>query len=254
MDSVKELLSDPNKGLYRAQGALCYLFRHVLLWRNVTQFRWNRLQTLYFEKPHNAKNADRGNLNKALIQDDLTWGSFKKAVDFLNPISAMLTVKLHWRSGSTSSYTIVIDPAEDESDPELNSFDDSEIFDKKKRTASTLARLFRQIVREENFTLERWNACFEEYVRDPINGIEQTPTALKNACASLQRDVTAPRMSWNIFRRGLLVLAPVKEEYILHMRWSNDPNVEGAEDDHSVMIVDPRAARLFMDPKNDKVD
>lgn len=246
MDSVKELLSDPNKGLYRSQGVLCYLFRHVLLWRKVNQFRWNRLQAIYFEKPHNAKNPDRGNLNKALIQDDLTWGSFKKAIDFLNPISARLTLNLTWGSGLTSTYTIVIDPAEDESDPALNTFTEEHVvFEKKKKPASQLARLFRQIVMQENITLERWNASFEEFVKNPMNGIEQTPQAQKAAISSLQRDVTAPRMSWNIFRRGLLVLAPVKEEYILHMRWSNDPNVEGAEDDHSVEINDPFAARRF---------
>lgn len=244
MDSVKDLLSDNNRGQKRARGVLCYLFRSVLLWKKMTWFRWNRLQDIYFNKPHNAKNPDRGNLNKTLIADELTWGSFKKAIDFLNPISATLTVELTWPSGLSSSYTIVIDPAEDESDPALNTFTEEHVvFDKKKRPASQLARLFRQIVSKENITLDRWNACFDQFVKNPMNGIEQTPQAQKAAISSLQRDVTAPRMSWTIFRRGLLVLGPVKETYTLHIRWSDDPNVADAEDSYSLEITDPFAVR-----------
>lgn len=245
MDSVRELLSDSRKGVKRAQGVLCFLFRDALIWRKVDQFSWNRRLRLYFEKPHNRNNPDKGNLNKALIHDDFTWGAFKKAIDFLDPVSATFTVIITWRSGRTSSYTIVIDPAEDESDPALNTFDfqESEVFADHKKPANTLSRLFRRIVSTEGIDVTRWNALFDEYARNPLNGIPQTKRERNSAISALQRDVLDPRMSWTVFRRGLLVLNPVQEEYILTLRWTDDPKVN--EDDitvHNAVIRDPFAS------------
>lgn len=235
---VKELLADPLKGTNRAQGILCYLFRHVLLWRKVNQFTWNKRAKLYFEKPHNKEKADKGNLNKALTHDDFTWSTFKKGIDFLNPVSATLTIQLTWRSGRVSRYPIKIDPAEDEADPQLNTFgsEESDVFHDMKKPANTLARLFRRIVGEEEIDVIRWNALLEEYVRNPLQGIPQTRQEVNSAINALHRDLLAPRMSWNVFRRGLVALGPKQEEYILEMRWSKDPADVSL---HTVTIRDP---------------
>lgn len=244
MDSVRELLSDPQKGIRRSQGVLCYMFRHVLIWQKFNQFAWNKRLNQYFEKPHNRKNPDKGNLNKALCQDDLTWGSFKKAIDFLNPISATLTIILTWQNGRQSTYSIKIDPAEDESDPALNTFDapTSEVFTDLKLPTNHLARLFRRIVSEENIDLTRWNALFEAHVTRPESGIENNRRAQNAAISALQRSVLDPRMTWNVFRKGLIVLNPVEERYVLSIRWTNDPNVGyRSTSEHEVTIRDPFA-------------
>lgn len=251
MDSVKELLADPLKGIRRSQGILCYLFRHVLLWRKVNQFSWNKRLNHYFQKPHNMANPDKGNLNKSLCADDFTWPAFLKAVDFLNPVSAVFTIELTWKSGRVSQYQIVLDPAADESDPALNTFDYeiSEVFTDHKAPANTLARLFRRIVSEEGIDLTRWNALFEEYVTNPINGIPANRREQNAAISSLQRSVLEPRMTWNVFRKGVLILNPVQEDYILTLRWTNDLNVhdEDAVTEHKVTIRDPFATGKLHD-------
>lgn len=223
--TVKELLSDPLKGTNRAQGILCYLFRHVLLWRKVNQFTWNKRADLFFKKPHNHDNQDKGNLNKRLVHDEFTWGTFKQAIDFLNPVGATLTIQLTWKSGRVSRYPIAIDPAEDESDPILNRFDleegeDNGVFNPKKKPANTLARLFRKIVAEEEINATQWAALLEAYAHNPVNGIPQNSREVNQAISSLQRNLTHPRMTWGVFRKGLLVLGPKQEDYILEMRWS----------------------------------
>lgn len=237
--TVAEILSDPQKGTTRAQGILCYLFRHVLLWRKVNMFAWSKRARLFFEKPHNRDNPDKGNLNKSLVQDDFTWGAFKKSVDFLNPYSAVLQVKLTWKSGIVTCHQVVIDPAENEEDQVINSFGNdsySDVFDDKKKPINTLARLFRCIVTELGIDLIRWNALFEEYVNNPLHGIGSSRREKNSAIATLQRDILSQRMSWNVFRRGILVLNPRQEDYILEMKWSKEP------DDftiHQVTIRDP---------------
>lgn len=236
--TVKDLLADPLKGTNKAQGILCYLFRHVLLWRKINQFAWNKRAQLYFEKPHNRDNPDKGNLNKALTQDDFTWGNFKKGIDFLNPVSATLIIRLTWKSGRVSSYAIKIDPAEDEADPALNVFgeEESDVFQDQAKPSNTLARLYRRIISEEGIDITRWNALLEEYAKNPLHGIAQNRRDINSAINALQRDLLTPRMSWNRFRKGILLLNPVKEEYILEMRWTKDLSDTTR---HSVTIHDP---------------
>lgn len=239
INSPNELLSDPQKGTTRAQGILCYLFRHVLLWRRVGIFEWNKRARIYFEKPHNRDRPDKGNLNKALVADDFTWPTFKRAVDFLNPQSAVLVVQLTWKSGRVSKYPIIIDPAEDEADAPVNTFGDddySDVFDTKKKPANTLARLFRRIVTEEKIGVTRWNALFDAYVSNPLHGIPQNRKDKNSTIKTLQRDLLQPRMTWNSFRKGILVLNPEQEDYILELRWSKKRDDSST---HLVTIRDP---------------
>jgi len=251
MDSVKELLSDPLKGQKRAQGILCYLFRNVLLWKEVNMIKWNKRLNLYFQKPHNKdKPVDKGNLNKCLIADDMTWGSFMKAIDFLSPVAATLTIKLTWRDGRMSEYVISLDPAEDESDPKLNTFISKEevgdIFAQQKKPVNTLARLFRYIVRQEQLDVPKWNHLFEEYVKNPLNGVDHNKRDLAATISQLQRSMLDKRMTWNTFRRGLQVLNPIHEQFTLSMRWTNDPRLEKLDPskvvtEHTASYRDPFA-------------
>lgn len=236
--TVKELLSDPLKGTNRAQGVLCYLFRHVLLWRRVNQFTWNKRAKLFFEKPHNREKADMGNLNKTLTADDFTWKSFKKSIDFLNPAEAVLEVHLTWKSGVVSKYAIKIDPTEedDEIETEWEDAPESDVFQKLKKPANTLARLFRHIVAGEQVDMTRWNALLEEYVSNPHRGAYQNRREMVTTISTLQRELLEPTMTWNRFRKGILVLGPVQEDYLLKLRWSKDPNDLSL---HQVTIRDP---------------
>lgn len=222
---VYEMLRDPHKWTHRAQGILCYLFRDVLKWRQVGITSWNQRTRKFFEKPHNKNNQDKGNLNKSLTQDNFTWPAFKKAIDFLNPYKAVLTIQLTWGSGRVSRYPILIDPAIDESeedDPLKDQY--SEVFDDKKKPDATLSRLFRRIVTEEGIDLVKWNKLFEDYVNDPLHGVSKNKRDRSTVVSSLQRDLLSPKMSWNVFRKGVLLLKPVKEDYILEVQWSKDPD------------------------------
>jgi len=236
---VRDLLSDPYKGTTRAKGILCYLFREVLLWRRVNQFTWNKYARIYLKKPHNEEKADKGNLNKKLVQDEMSWGTFKNAVDFLNPVSATLTVRMYWRSGRVSSYSVIIDPAEDETDPALNDLsgkDEGEIFKGKKPPTGTLTRLFHRMVREEGIDSTRWDGLMREYVTREDSGITQNRQEIANAIGNTNRELLSPKMTWNLLRKGLTFLGSKDNEYILTLRWSQD---ETDISTHSIRIRDP---------------
>lgn len=247
MDSVKDLLADPLKGKKHAQGILCYLFREVLLWRKVNYFTWNRLLTMYFEKPHNMVKPDKGNLNKALIADDMNWSAFNKAVDFLNPHEAFLDIKLHWKDGADSTYRVKIDPTDDEANPATNEFNwkDCELFQGTKDPALLMGHLFRHIVTAEGAQHPDikvwWEKLFDDYTKNPANVVGLSQNDINKNVQQLRRTLVDPRLSWNGFRRGLHLLRPKAEEYVLTLVWTTDPTMKKSLPDTvlPVYVSDP---------------
>lgn len=241
-EDVRELLASPKKRLSRSKGILCFLFRTALIWCGMNQFSWNKRMRLYMEKPHNKGKADRGNMNKQLTKDEFTWAVFKKAIDFLNPKGAVLSITLTWRSGLKSTYSLVIDPAEDESDSTIDTLSEdipsSDVFDDKAVPTSALARLYRRIICEEQIDVVKWESLCETWATDPQNGIEQNRTEINKAIKEFQRAIFDPRVSWNTFRRGLLLLRPKEMEFSLELRWSDKP---GDVSVHTVTNYDPLA-------------
>lgn len=247
MDSVKDLLSDPLKGTKRAADIPCYLFREVLLWRKVNQRSWNRRQDAFFEKPWNKDNQDKGNLNKALKSDTMNWPAFKKAIDFLSPMYATLEVKLTWGDDRVSSYLIKIDPTESEQVLTVNHFpwQDCKIFKSAKPAETLMGHLFRHIVAEEGKDKPNvklwWEKLFDSWEKNPVNVVGLPPKEISQNVNTLRRSLLDPRVSWNNFRRGIHLLRPKCEEYILTLQWTDDPAVRKTLPDsvHAITVVDP---------------
>jgi hypothetical protein len=225
---VKRLLLDPNKREGSAAGVLCYLFRNVLVWKKVSITSWNNRLNMFIERPHNRNNTDKGNINKKLVQDDFTWANFKEAIDFLNPVSAVLVIHLDWGKDKSSEYRVVIDPAVDESD--ILFVVDKEHENNKpfgeRAPLNTLARLYQNIVTNEGLTSEAWEKRVSDYVNNPWAGMAKSKQRANDLTASLQNDLRAPRLTWQKFRIGLMVLNPEVVTYTLQMRWSKKPGDE----------------------------
>lgn len=246
MDSVKELMSDKLKGTNRAQGVLCYLFRTVVLWRKINLFAWNKRLQAYVEKPHNKKagDTDKGNLNKAFLNDDMNWASFKKSIDFLSPMEATLDIELTWGDDSTSNYRLIIDPTENEVKLGTNHlpFDHCDVFKDAKPPKTTITHLFRHIVAEEGIDLAKWEQLFVDWENNPYNTVGMTPKDIKSTINTLRRSILEPKVSWNVFRRGILLLRPRQERYTLTLKWTDDPNLKNldvTDSIHEVTIFDP---------------
>lgn len=247
MDSVKDLLSDPLKGTKHAQGVLCYLFREVLLWRKVNWFTWNRLLTMYFEKPHNLENPDKGNLNKVLKADDMNWQGFCKAMDFINAHKVYLDIKLHWKDGTFSDYRINVDPTDPEDKPIANVFNwtDCDLFKSAKDPATLMAHFYRHVVVAEGTKQPDlnlwWEKLFDDYTKNPANVVGLSQNEINKNVQQLKRAIVDPRLSWNGFRRGVHLLRPKAEEYTLTLVWTEDPAMRKTLPDsiHPIFIADP---------------
>lgn len=239
---LTDILSDPTRGENRASGVLSAIFRQALSWGRRSSpigfDGWGHRQRLFFQKPHNTylKN-DHGNLNKDLTRPEFTWPTFKKAVDFLNPIEATFTVVLIWPNDEgevkerRSTYTLPLTfgqadtmmapfpffyVPEGETPPDVT---ETEVND--------LAYLWRQIVMGEQITEAKWSDLLDRYVTSPISGLDLSvrkgddwETNLKAAKSSTQRNLFENTFSWKRFRTGLNVLDAKEIHFQLTCIWS----------------------------------
>lgn len=230
---LTDVLSDPTRAVNRSHNILCYLFRTALLWGrgngSIGFTGWYKRANIFFKKPHNAiyKN-DKGNLNKDLMRPEFTWPTFKKAVDFLDPLGATFTIEFTWPDDTVTTHTMVIDPAEDESAADVFGEavkKEDTPFEGKPPPGNSLARFWQRIVVEDlEISQERWNELLTKYVKDPISGIDLNTSTVNDARNTINRQLMENTLSWTKFRTGLNFLDAKKVVFILECRWSNKPN------------------------------
>lgn len=108
-DDDQDLLNDPDKRVREARGVLSVLWRQLLVVREIDGWRWDKLMKSFLADPRNGiqdtsrdRSSARGNLNKELKRDDMTWRVFLKALNFLAPVRVEFSVKLTFQDGTTN--------------------------------------------------------------------------------------------------------------------------------------------------------
>lgn len=107
-DDDQDLLNDPNKGVEEARGILASLWRQLLVMHNVDGWRWDKLMRKYLADPRNGvqnnsrdRSSRRGNLNKELKRNDMTWLVFLKALNFIDAVRVVFTVQVTFANNKT---------------------------------------------------------------------------------------------------------------------------------------------------------
>lgn len=107
-DDEQDLLNDPDKRVREARGVLTVLWRQLLFVLSIDGWRWDKLMRKYLADPRNGiqnnsrdRSSARGNLNKELKKDDMSWRVFLKALRFLDTVRVVFTVKITIQDGRT---------------------------------------------------------------------------------------------------------------------------------------------------------
>lgn len=111
-----DLLNDPDKRVREARGVLSAIWRQFLALRNIDGFQWDRLMRNYLNDPRNGvrnnsrdRSSARGNINKELLKrDDITWRVFLKALNFLDPVKIVFSVRVTFKDGKTQEVTATL--------------------------------------------------------------------------------------------------------------------------------------------------
>lgn len=227
-NSVQALLADPAKQVTRAGDVLCALFREVLISRRINLLIWeNRLYPDYMNrKEGREERKDRGNLNNQLTSDTFTWATFKKGIEFLDPKGATFTVTLYFgEEDEGRAYRVFLDPDEDETDDVI---DDAGIspetkinFSDDKQDTSTLARLFKAIVRDLDIDDKQWSKLLDDYMEHPYQ-VGVPAEALQKRRRNFDGDLRRKRFSWRTFRLAIVFLQAKYMSFELKMHWGGD--------------------------------
>lgn len=111
--SKKDIIETPDKGVSAAKGVLAKLFRTILRDLDIRGPEWEKKITQALDDPagsmpKNSKDRStlKGNLNKMLKADRLTWKNFQKGLRLLAPKFVKFEVHLTWPNGKTTVHTV----------------------------------------------------------------------------------------------------------------------------------------------------
>jgi len=112
-EEKKDILEQPDWGVGTARGALAKLFRTILKDLKIGGPEWERHMQRALDDPRgpaprNSKDRStlKGNWNKALKADRMSWKTFQQALRLLSPVSARFEVQLTWLKGTTTIHYI----------------------------------------------------------------------------------------------------------------------------------------------------
>lgn len=108
-----ELLTSTDKGCWESKGVLAFLFRSMLKELRIGPSEWQNLMNRWLNDPTNGvpdnpkdRSTARGNLDKALTNDSMTFLMLNKGIRFLSYILSYVRIEIHFGDDRGREYKI----------------------------------------------------------------------------------------------------------------------------------------------------
>jgi hypothetical protein len=90
----------------------------------------------------------------------------------------------------------------------------------------TLSKLFRQILSDQNFSMNTWNRNMLRYLKDPRNRIPQNSRDMSSARGNLSKELLKRSMTWGVFEKAIRFLNPWRVRLTLEFEWRSGLKTE----------------------------
>lgn len=194
---------------------LSLMFRQVRSDLNISSLFWANRMTQYLKDPRNAvlqtsrgKSSERSNLNRGLIQPEMTILNFVRGLRVIRPINVKFMLMIEHRDGTKSAHSEEMD--ENDLYTEYHN-------EKYPTRLNVLHRLFLDIQKYSIKNEDDWNEKIKRYLDDPANGFMETGRNQSSERSNLNRGLKNPDMSIKIFTKGLKVVDPVRVYFTLEL-------------------------------------
>jgi len=77
-------------------------------------------------------------------------------------------------------------------------------------SAGMLSKLWRVILRDRDVSPSLWTRLMTNYLNDPKNNIPSEGKKRSSDRNNLNKELARPDMSWNVFYKGIMLLAPMR--------------------------------------------
>lgn len=208
---INSMLSAPDKRIREASGLLSRLYRVALMELSITPYRWNFLLGCYLDKiskerevTHAEITNERNNLRKGLNEPDMTFPMFVRGAEVLAPVSARFGVILEFDDGKVVKSDV---PMLEELPEEF-------------KHLGKLSYLFRNICLALGKDVNNLNPEIDAYLSNEL--VRQTTQGRKrgNDKGNLRRELPGDNITWEVLKKGLRILAPVKTTIHVDFVWT----------------------------------
>lgn len=109
----RDILTEEDRGVGTAENLPAKMFRTILFDLGMHPHRWGWLLSRYLSDPRNnipqtqkAIYETRGNMNKELRKERITFPNLLRGIRVLNPRSMKFHIELEWWSGKSTVHTV----------------------------------------------------------------------------------------------------------------------------------------------------
>lgn len=185
---------------------LSSLYRVILKQLGIKETRFGVMLDRYVVKGHKAgiikdPSSKRGNLYIELMQDTMTWSVFIKGLHFLAIEAIEATIVLYVPDQEPTIHTKSATLGAKGEVPSDQSAD------------TLLARMFSTIRHERNISLLDYSRLMNLYLSKSTAGTSITD--LSSRRGGLTKELSRPRLTWNVFVKGLVLLNVVKFDFMV---------------------------------------
>ena len=75
------------------------------------------------------------------------------------------------------------------------------------------------------------------YLNDPYNKIPPNPKDRSSARGNLNKELNRNTMTWKVFRKAILFLAPVRATFIIRFEWHTEVPKHYEVSEHSIVLL-----------------
>ena len=224
-NDIYTMLASHDKRIREASGILSRLYRLALLELAITPYKWNLLLINYLDKLAEEQSLsqdrvtnERNNLRKGLSDPDMTFEMLTRGLTVLNPKEMHFEVTLLYADETRVFTTINMDSPEEGGLGKLTIV--------YRRLCEFLGKDYNHLEPEIDAYLSN------TLVREEVKGRKKG-----NDKGNLRRELPGDAMTWDVFKKGLRVLAPIETLVCVKLRWNRNRVTE-----HCLRIVTPKLA------------
>lgn len=187
--TMKEMIDGNVQSILSANGALSRLWRITCYKQGISAIRWEHLLTEYWhEDTRREGKVDKslkGNLQKGILESDMSWRSFCRGVTVLNYKEAVLTIRLKEDNIETSLDIII---------PKTY----------RQPVGSTLAWAWGEVLNQWPERKDNWKYYLKDYADWTAESMRMEDSV--DYRSSMARAMGGSTLMWNRFYKGLCAL------------------------------------------------
>lgn len=222
-NDIYTMLASPDKRIREAHGILSRMYRLILWELGITPYKWNLLLINYLDKltvqhslTQDRVTNERNNLRKGLSDPDMTFEMLTRGLSVLDPREMTFKVELHY-------------------DDEVKVLSSIDMLSPNEEGLGKLTRVYQNLCGILGKDVNHLETEIDAYLSNGLIREEVKGRKKGNDKGNLRRELPGDAMTWDVFKKGLRVLAPNTTYISVVLKWNRNKSTT-----HMLHIATPK--------------